>query len=135
MILSSRQPVTLIGGGGFIGRYVAQALLKAGARVRLAEAELLDAALVEGLERAEDTILNGSDERLFGRRLADFFTGRDPRGGNVVTTLTLLDAMLAAGGRLAGRSSAPDWWTLASPDNHGIDIAAWGDVAGGPDDE
>jgi peptidoglycan glycosyltransferase len=40
-----------------------------------------------GLERAEDTILNGSDERLFGRRLADFFTGRDPRGGNVETTI------------------------------------------------
>jgi peptidoglycan glycosyltransferase len=32
-------------------------------------------------------VLNGSDERLFGRRLADFFTGRDPRGGNVGTTL------------------------------------------------
>ncbi|MGN6269956.1 MAG: complex I NDUFA9 subunit family protein [Sphingomonas sp.] len=29
--------VTLIGGGGFVGRYVAQALLKAGARVRIAE--------------------------------------------------------------------------------------------------
>ncbi len=40
-----------------------------------------------GLERAEDAVLNGSDERLFGRRLADFFTGRDPRGGNVDTTL------------------------------------------------
>jgi penicillin-binding protein A len=40
-----------------------------------------------GLERAEDSILNGSDERLFGRRLADFFTGRDPRGGNVATTV------------------------------------------------
>ncbi|MGV0743538.1 D,D-transpeptidase PbpA [Mycolicibacterium sp. XJ870] len=40
-----------------------------------------------GLERAEDTMLNGSDERLFGRRLADFFTGRDPRGGNVDTTI------------------------------------------------
>jgi penicillin-binding protein A len=40
-----------------------------------------------GLERAEDTILNGSDQRLFGRRLADFFTGRDPRGGNVSTTI------------------------------------------------
>jgi len=40
-----------------------------------------------GLERAEDPILNGSDERLFGKRLADFFTGRDPRGGNVDTTL------------------------------------------------
>src|SRR5215212_5625703 len=40
-----------------------------------------------GLERAEDGILNGSDQRLFGRRLADFFTGRDPRGGNVATTI------------------------------------------------
>lgn len=40
-----------------------------------------------GLERAEDPLLNGSDERLFGRRLADFFTGRDPRGANVDTTI------------------------------------------------
>lgn len=40
-----------------------------------------------GLERAEDSILNGSDERLFGRRLADFFTGRNPRGGTVETTI------------------------------------------------
>ena len=40
-----------------------------------------------GLERAEDGILNGSDQRLFGRRLADFFTGRDPRCGNVYTTI------------------------------------------------
>jgi penicillin-binding protein A len=40
-----------------------------------------------GLERAEDALLNGSDQRLFGRRLADFFTGRDPRGGNVSTTI------------------------------------------------
>ncbi|WP_204808787.1 D,D-transpeptidase PbpA [Mycobacterium riyadhense] len=39
------------------------------------------------LERAEDPVLNGSDERLFGRRLADFFTGRDPRGGSVDTTI------------------------------------------------
>src|SRR6201990_2733156 len=40
-----------------------------------------------GLERAEDPLLNGSEQRLFGRRLADFFTGRDPRGGNVDTTI------------------------------------------------
>jgi len=40
-----------------------------------------------GLERAEDPVLNGSDERLFGKRLADFFTGRNPRGGNVDTTI------------------------------------------------
>ncbi len=40
-----------------------------------------------GLERAEDPVLNGSDQRLFGRRLADFFTARDPRGGNADTTI------------------------------------------------
>ena len=40
-----------------------------------------------GLERADDSILNGSDDRMFARRLADFFTGRDPRGGNVDTTI------------------------------------------------
>jgi peptidoglycan glycosyltransferase len=40
-----------------------------------------------GLERAEDTILNGSDDRLFVRRLSDLITGRDPRGGNIVTTI------------------------------------------------
>ncbi|MGO4300950.1 VOC family protein [Leifsonia sp. RAF41] len=39
-------------------------------------------------------------------------------------------AVEAAGGRLADGSHAPDWWTLASPDNHGIDIAAWGDGEG-----
>lgn len=40
-----------------------------------------------GLERAEDSILNGSDDRLFVRRLSDLITGRDPRGGNIVTTI------------------------------------------------
>lgn len=36
-------------------------------------------------------------------------------------------AAVAAGGRLADDSHAPEWWTLASPDNHGVDIAAWPD--------
>jgi penicillin-binding protein A len=40
-----------------------------------------------GLESAEDEILNGSDDRLFVRRLSDLVTGRDPRGGNIVTTI------------------------------------------------
>lgn len=40
-----------------------------------------------GVEKAEDEILNGSDNRLFGRRFMDLFSGRDPRGGNVVTTI------------------------------------------------
>ncbi|MGY2060609.1 penicillin-binding protein 2, partial [Nocardia gipuzkoensis] len=39
------------------------------------------------LERAEDSVLNGSDSQLFGRRLIDLVSGRDPRGGNVVTTI------------------------------------------------
>lgn len=40
-----------------------------------------------GLERTEDSILNGSSNDLFGRRLIDMVSGRDPRGGNVLTTL------------------------------------------------
>jgi penicillin-binding protein A len=40
-----------------------------------------------GLERAADGILNGSDDRLFARRLSDLVTGRDPSGGNVVLTI------------------------------------------------
>ncbi|WP_280496306.1 penicillin-binding transpeptidase domain-containing protein, partial [Nocardia farcinica] len=40
-----------------------------------------------GLERFEDPLLNGSDSQLFGRRLIDLVSGRDPRGGNVLTTL------------------------------------------------
>jgi 4a-hydroxytetrahydrobiopterin dehydratase len=35
---------------------------------------------------------------------------------------------LAAGGRLADETHVPEWWTLASPDNHGLDIAAWNDT-------
>jgi len=39
-------------------------------------------------------------------------------------------AAVAAGGRIAG-SNAPHWWTIASPDNHGVDIAAWADFEDG----
>jgi 4a-hydroxytetrahydrobiopterin dehydratase len=39
-----------------------------------------------------------------------------------------VDAALAAGGRLADDSHAPDWWSLASPENHGVDIASWTDT-------
>lgn len=40
-----------------------------------------------GIERAATDILNGSDDKLFARRLSDLVTGRDPRGGNVVLTI------------------------------------------------
>jgi 4a-hydroxytetrahydrobiopterin dehydratase len=35
-----------------------------------------------------------------------------------------VDAAIAAGGTVVDDSYAPAWWTLASPDNHGVDIAA-----------
>jgi peptidoglycan glycosyltransferase len=60
-----------------------------------------------GLERAEDSILNGSDQRLFGRRLADFFTGRDPRGGNVSTTINPQVQQAAWDAMQGGCSNSP----------------------------
>lgn len=36
-----------------------------------------------GMENAMNSVLNGSDGRLFVRRLSDLITGRDPRGGHV----------------------------------------------------
>ncbi|MCW2498042.1 penicillin-binding protein 2 [Jatrophihabitans sp.] len=41
----------------------------------------------EGIEKYEDSVLSGGDSRLFGRRLADILTGRNPRGGNVELTI------------------------------------------------
>lgn len=43
-------------------------------------------------------------------------------------------AALAAGGRMADDSNVPNWWTLASPENHKIDIAAWPDFDDDEDD-
>jgi 4a-hydroxytetrahydrobiopterin dehydratase len=36
-----------------------------------------------------------------------------------------IDAAVAAGGRIADDSFAPEWWTLADPENHGVDITTW----------
>jgi len=40
-----------------------------------------------GLERARDRLLSGDDDQLFVRRLSDYVTGREPQGGNVITTI------------------------------------------------
>ncbi len=40
-----------------------------------------------GIERSEDQVLSGDDDRLFVRRLSDYVTGREPSGGGVVLTL------------------------------------------------
>jgi len=38
-----------------------------------------------------------------------------------------VQAAIAAGGRVVNGDYAPKWWTLASPDNHGVDVAGWAD--------
>ena len=63
----------------------------------------------------------GGDSPARGRTHFDVFVPADQARARV-------DAALAAGGRLADGSHAPDWWTLASPDNHGVDIASWTDT-------
>ena len=68
-----------------------------------------------GLERAEDSLLNGSDERLFGRRLADFFTGRDPRGGNVATTINPQVQQAAWDAMAAGCMAFRLWLAAETP--------------------
>lgn len=56
-----------------------------------------------------------------GRTHLDVFVPADQAQARV-------DAALAAGGRIADDSHAPAWWSLASPDNHGVDIATWTDT-------
>lgn len=56
-----------------------------------------------------------------GRTHLDVFVPADQAQARV-------DAAIAAGGRLADDSQAPAFWSLASPDNHGVDIAAWTDT-------
>jgi peptidoglycan glycosyltransferase len=46
---------------------------------------LIEAAT--GIERAEDGVLSGEDDRLFVRRLQDLLSGRSTRGGSVVLTI------------------------------------------------
>ncbi|WP_346620846.1 penicillin-binding protein 2 [Blastococcus montanus] len=57
------------------------------------------------LEDAMDDVLSGEDDRLFVRRIADLFTGRDPAGGDVVLTLDPAVQAAAMAG-LEGRTGA-----------------------------
>ena len=57
-----------------------------------------------------------------GRTHFDVFVPADQAQARV-------DAALAAGGRLVDDTQAPAWWSLASPDNHGVDIASWTDTS------
>jgi len=51
-----------------------------------------------GLEQAENSLLSGSSDKLFYRRVSDLFTGRRAQGANVETTLDPLVQAAAADG-------------------------------------
>lgn len=58
-----------------------------------------------GIEKAENDLLTGADDRLFVDRLTTLFSGQQPQGGNVILTLDA-DAQRAAYEGLAGQQGA-----------------------------
>jgi peptidoglycan glycosyltransferase len=58
-----------------------------------------------GIEKAEDDLLSGEDQRLFVRRISDLFTGRKVKGGSVVLTVKP-EVQQAAADALGGRKGA-----------------------------
>jgi peptidoglycan glycosyltransferase len=57
------------------------------------------------VEQAENGVLSGQDSRLFIRRLSDYFTGRQPKGGSVELTLDA-PTQFAAGAALGNLKGA-----------------------------
>ena len=82
-----------------------------------------DSDAVDPLRRGPQLAFNPitGDSPRRGRTHFDVFVPADQARSRV-------DAALAAGGRLVDDSHAPMWWSLASPDNHGVDIASWTDT-------
>jgi len=58
-----------------------------------------------GIEKAENDLLTGADDRLFVDRLTTLFSGQQPQGGNVILTLDA-DAQRAAFEGLDGQEGA-----------------------------
>ena len=81
-----------------------------------------DTDAVDPLRRGPQLAFNPitGDAPARGRTHFDVFVPADEARQRV-------DAALAAGGRLVDDSYAPAWWSLASPENHGVDIASWTD--------
>jgi 4a-hydroxytetrahydrobiopterin dehydratase len=108
-----------------IGIYVAQ---HSGADVRpfflaaLGYDPLGEGDAVDPLRRGPGLAFNPitGDAAGRGRTHVDVYVPADQAQARV-------DAALAAGGRLVDDTNAPAFWSLASPENHGVDIAAWPD--------
>ena len=85
--------------------------------------DLWDSDAIDPLRRGPQLAFNpiSGDSPARGRSHFDVYVPADQAKARV-------DAALAAGGRLVDDTHAPAWWTIASPDNHGIDIASWPDT-------
>jgi peptidoglycan glycosyltransferase len=59
----------------------------------------------QGVERAEDRLLTGDDDRLFTRRISDFVTGREPSGGSAVLTIDAAAQQAAVAGLGSNRGA------------------------------
>jgi len=91
MTVKTDRLVTLFGGGGLIGRYVAQALFKAGARVRIAEREPRDAYFLRPLT---------------GLGMIQFLRADVTRPAEVAAAVDGADAVINLVGILKGRFQA-----------------------------
>jgi len=105
MTVKTDRLITLIGGGGFVGRYVAQALFRAGGRVRIAEREPKRAFFLKplcGLGQIQFARADISD----GRGVAAAVAGADV----VVNLVGILkgdfDKVHVTGARLIAESAA-----------------------------
>lgn len=96
--------VTLFGGGGFVGRYVAQALLAAGARVRVAQRDPKGAFFLKPLGGLGQTQFVAADVKR-PESVARAVAGSDAVV-NLVGAFTDMDALHAAGARTIAQACA-----------------------------
>lgn len=96
--------VTLIGGGGFIGRYVAQELLAAGARVRIAQRDPREALFVKPLGGLGQTQFVAVDVRK-PETIARAVAGADGVV-NLAGSFSNMDAVMARGAGAVAQAAA-----------------------------
>jgi uncharacterized protein YbjT (DUF2867 family) len=96
--------VTLIGGGGFIGRYVAQELLAAGARVRIAQRDPREALFLKPLGGLGQIQFVAADVRK-PDTIARAVAGADG-AVNLAGSFAEMDAVMVRGARAVAEAAA-----------------------------